>query len=68
MKNVKLSFIPFISKHGGPQRPENVRGTQIYVVIWVTESGRAKDLFPLALYHCEVMEEFSIFQTILNLN
>ena len=32
---------------GSPQRPENARGTQIYVVIWVTESDRAKCLFPI---------------------
>ena len=30
-----------------PQRPENVRGTQINMVYWVTESDKAKGLFPI---------------------
>ena len=32
---------------GSPQRPENVRGTQINMVYGVTESDKAKGLFPI---------------------
>ena len=31
---------------GSPQRPENVRGTQINIVYWVKESDKNKGLFP----------------------
>ena len=32
---------------GSPQRPEIVRGTQINMIYWVTESDKAKGLFTI---------------------